>query len=80
MGQEVYFPMDGTVWIGEYTNWRVERRVRTIRPINLWFGKTHFHPQPGWLVKAEAEDGIIKDFALSGFEKPVKARTNHGAT
>jgi hypothetical protein len=71
---EIYFLFNQPVWTGEYTNWRGERRMRTIKPISVWFGKTHFHPQPGWLLKAEAEDGIVKDFALSGFEKPVKTR------
>jgi hypothetical protein len=62
------FPLERMQWAGEYTNWQGKRRERTITVLYLWFGKTHFHPQPGWLVRAIAEDGITKDFALSGFE------------
>lgn len=59
----------------DYTNWRGERRVRTISPF-FWVhtAKLPWHPKPGWLVFArdldeEAKNGgklTPKWFALSG--------------
>lgn len=51
-----------------YTNWKGETRSRKIIPYELWHGSTQWHPEPQWLVSAlDCEDGVRKDFALSGF-------------
>ena len=34
-----------------YTNYRGETAVRTIVPINFYFGKTEYHPEEQWLIR-----------------------------
>lgn len=49
-----------------YRNWRGEVAQRTIRPVALWFGKTDWHPEPGWLLSAwDCDKGERRDFALA---------------
>lgn len=49
----------------EYTNWKGTTRKRSIIPLELEYGKTKFHPEEQWLVKAvDCEDRQIKFFAL----------------
>src|SRR5262245_13884247 len=63
-----------------YTNWRGETRARRVVPIRMWFGKTDYHPEPGWMVKAlDCEDGRVKDFALAGFRGPQRPVAPGGA-
>lgn len=35
-----------------YTNWKGETAERTIKPIELWFGATEYHPEEQWLLRA----------------------------
>jgi predicted DNA-binding transcriptional regulator YafY len=61
-----------------YTNHRGEHSMRRILPIKIWFGATHWHPQPQWLLKAiDIEKDNYRDFALrdvdSGSFKAVAA-------
>lgn len=39
----------------DYTNWRGERRVRSIRPIRIEFGCNEWHPEPQYLLIAHDE-------------------------
>lgn len=49
-----------------YRNWRGDVAQRTIRPVDLWFGKTDWHPEPGWLLSAwDCDKGERRDFALA---------------
>lgn len=49
-----------------YRNWRGEVSQRTIRPVALWFGRTDWHPEPGWLLTAwDCDKGDRRDFALA---------------
>lgn len=49
-----------------YRNWRGEVAQRTIRPVAIWFGKTDWHPEPGWLLNAwDCDKGERRDFALA---------------
>lgn len=49
----------------EYTNWKGNKRVRTIKPLEIFFGATEYHPEPQWLVRAvDVEEGELRDFAL----------------
>lgn len=36
----------------DYTNWRGERGLRTIHPVEMFFGINEFHPGEQWLLKA----------------------------
>lgn len=49
----------------DYTNYRGERRVREIKPIELEFTATKWHPVTQYLLRAkDMEDGVVKHFAL----------------
>lgn len=67
-------PPDKTDLVVIYRNYRNEVRERHIRPVRWWFGKTQYHPTPGWVCTAvdldrKPEDGsvVTRDFALTGF-------------
>lgn len=48
-----------------YRNWRGEISDRTIIPFFLYWGKTEWHPELGWLLRAiDVEKGEERDFAL----------------
>ena len=52
-----------------YTNWRGERRPRTIRPISIFFGSNRWHPDIQWLVVAwDVEKRESRTFALEQME------------
>lgn len=53
----------------DYVNWRGERALRRIVPLELWFGSSEYHPDEQWLLKAWDEDkNAERDFALSGIK------------
>lgn len=59
--------MEGKTVVIEYTNWKGETRKRPVEPMNIWYGRTQWHPDNGWLLTAvDLEDGTIKDFAMAG--------------
>lgn len=48
-----------------YTNWRGETSIRTAVPVKIWYGKTDWHPDEQWFIKAiDVEKGEERDFAL----------------
>lgn len=48
-----------------YTNWRGETSERIIIPIEVWFGKTEWHPEEQWFLKAhDVRKDAERDFAL----------------
>lgn len=50
----------------DYTNWRGERRVRLIKPIEIEYTWTQYHPVKQWLLRAkDMEDGKVKEFAFA---------------
>ncbi len=52
-----------------YTNWKGVQATRVIRPIELWFGKTEYHPEEQWLLKAlDVEKNEERDFAMKDIE------------
>jgi predicted DNA-binding transcriptional regulator YafY len=36
----------------DYTNYRGERALRLIAPVQMWFGRTEWHPEDQWLLDA----------------------------
>jgi predicted DNA-binding transcriptional regulator YafY len=51
----------------DYTNWKGERRERTITPGVFFWGSTNFHPELQWLMTAvDEEKREQRTFALSG--------------
>lgn len=54
----------------DYTNWRGERRTRTIIPVSIRFGSTAWHTVPQWLLSAvDIEDGRTKEFAMASMHE-----------
>lgn len=59
----------------DYTNWRGERRLREIKPIEIEWSCTKWHPIHQWLLRAkDMDDGRIKHFAFTGIHawSPIK--------
>ncbi|MGR9169637.1 WYL domain-containing protein [Rhizobium sp. KDH_Rht_773_N] len=57
--------VDGRELSFRYTNWRGETAHRTVVPVEIWFGKTEWHPKEQWFLKArDVEKGEIRDFAF----------------
>lgn len=53
-----------------YKNWKGETRERSVQPIKIWFGKTEFHPEEQWFLKAkDLEKNEERDFALKDIIK-----------
>ncbi len=53
-----------------YTNWKGETAERPIKPIELWFGSTQWHPDEQWLLKAiDIQKNEQRDFALKDIKK-----------
>lgn len=53
-----------------YTNWRKETAEREIVPIEIWFGKTEWHPEEQWFLKArDVGRGAERDFALQDIQQ-----------
>lgn len=51
----------------DYTNWRGERAIRRIIPIDLHFDANQWHPEPQWLLLAyDVEKDADREFAMSG--------------
>jgi hypothetical protein len=49
----------------DYTNWKGVRRIRTVRPIEMWWGMTRYHLAPQFFVKAiDLETNDRCDFAM----------------
>lgn len=49
----------------DYTNWRGERSLRTIRPVKMFFGLNEFHPGEQWLLHAiDVEKNADRVFAM----------------
>jgi predicted DNA-binding transcriptional regulator YafY len=55
----------GQVLRFRYVNWQGVVANRTTRVIELTFGKTEWHPEPQWLLKAyDIEKNAVRFFAL----------------
>ena len=55
-----------------YTNYKGERSVRSVQPIEIFFGSTPHHEEPQWLMKAwDLKKNSYRSFALRDIEKPI---------
>lgn len=52
----------------DYTNWRGERRKRTIIPVRMEFSENEWHKGNQWLLVAydDEKGGLPRTFAMSG--------------
>ena len=49
----------------DYTNWRGERKWRSVVPVQVWHGSTPHHPDLQWFLNAyDTEKEQLRDFAL----------------
>jgi hypothetical protein len=54
----------------DYTNYRGERAVRKILPIRVFYGKTEYHPEEQWLLKAlDWDRNVERDFSLNSIHR-----------
>jgi predicted DNA-binding transcriptional regulator YafY len=64
--------MPDQVIIIDYTNWKGERRRRTILPRELWYGTTSYHTTPQWFIRAvDLEKTAVRDFALRDIHSTI---------
>jgi len=50
----------------DYTNYKGERRWRTVRPMKIWFGVSVWHPGEQWFLHADDMDkSQVRDFSLA---------------
>ena len=53
-----------------YTNWKGETAERDIKPIELWFGATEYHPEEQWLLRAlDIEKNDERNFAMKDIQR-----------
>lgn len=65
-------PLDKAPLSFRYRNYRGEVSVRTVRPLNIYFGSTEWHPEPQWLLAAtDIEKGERRDFAIKDINPPA---------
>lgn len=49
----------------DYTNYRGERSIRIIVPLEFFHGSNEFHPEPQWLLRAfDMEKKVERTFAM----------------
>jgi hypothetical protein len=53
----------------DYTNWKGERRPRTIVPLRVFYGRSEFHQEPQWFIHAidMEKQGTERYFSITGF-------------
>lgn len=62
-----------------YTNWRGETHTRRILPLSIWYGKTEWHLDPQWFLRArDVERGVERDFALKDLGSAPPAPKGEG--
>jgi predicted DNA-binding transcriptional regulator YafY len=50
----------------DYTNWRGERSMRRIVPMDIAFQNNEWHPETQWMLEAvDVEKGKMRCFALA---------------
>lgn len=55
-----------------YTNYRNETATRVLRPLELWFGTSEYHPEEQYFLKAlDCERMVTRDFALKDMQPLV---------
>ena len=52
-----------------YTNYRNETAPRFVRPLEIRFGSSEWHPQPQWLLKAyDFDKKELREFAMKDIQ------------
>ena len=54
----------------KYTNWEGKKAIRRVMPIEIWYGKTEWHPQEQWLLRAiDLDKNEERNFAIKDIIK-----------
>lgn len=54
----------------DYINWEGKRAVRRVKPLEIWYGKTEWHPKDGWFLRAlDLEKNEERNFSLQDIIK-----------
>lgn len=57
----------------EYKNWRGEVDIRTVIPIEVYWGSTEYHPKEQWMLKAlDLKKHDYRDFAVEDIIRFIK--------
>ena len=58
-----------------YRNHRGDGSVRSVYPIDAWFGTTEHHSEPCWLLRAWClESQVVRDFEMAKMIQPAVER------
>lgn len=61
---------DSQSLVFEYTNWQKLTGIRKVKPLEIWYGKTEWHPQKQWFLRAvDLEKNEERNFALKDILK-----------
>jgi len=54
----------------EYINWEGKKAIRRVRPIEIWYGKTEWHPKSQRLLRAmDLDKNEERNFAVKDILK-----------
>lgn len=54
----------------KYKNYKGEICIRKVRPIEIWFGSTIYHPENQWLLKAfDVDKNDYRNFAIKDIQE-----------
>jgi predicted DNA-binding transcriptional regulator YafY len=54
----------------KYKNWEGKTAVRKVRPTEIWYGKTQWHPKTQWLLRAwDLDKDAERNFAVQDIIK-----------
>lgn len=54
----------------EYINWEGKKAIRRVSPIEIWYGKTEWHPKKQWLLRAtDLDKNEERNFAVKDILK-----------
>lgn len=54
----------------KYKNYKGEIFVRKVKPVEIWFGSTIYHPENQWLLKAfDVDKNDYRNFAIKDIQE-----------
>ncbi len=53
-----------------YVNWRGEEAIRSIIPVDIYWGKTEWHPEEQWILKVwDVEREAYREYSLKDIKE-----------
>lgn len=57
----------------QYKNWQGELGIRTIIPLDIFYGKTEYHPEEQWLLKVwDLEKENYRTYAVKDIQEWIQ--------